>query len=117
MTHPGPQTAREAAEENAKAVAEGNLAVVMGQLTPEAMAQMMQLGAQGGGLTPQQLPSITGYTIEAAGVDGESETFNVTFISAVGTATVAARWKQVLGQWKIAAIELLSAQQTEQKGS
>jgi hypothetical protein len=117
MTNPGPQTAREAAEQNAKAVAEGNLAVVMGQLTPEAMAQMMQLGAQGGGLTPQQLPSITGYTIEDVGSDGESETFNVTFTSAAGTATIAARWKQVLGQWKIAAIQLVSAQQTEQSGS
>ncbi|MEZ4493659.1 MAG: hypothetical protein R3C29_10160 [Dehalococcoidia bacterium] len=117
MTNPGPQTAREAAELNAKAVAEGNLAVVMGQLTPEAMAQMMQLGAQGGGLTPQQMPAITGYTIEEAGSDGESETFNVTFTSAIGTATVAARWKQVLGQWKIAGIALVSAEQTGEAGS
>ena len=117
MTNPGPQSAREAAEQNAKAVAEGNVAVVMGQLTPEAMAQMMQLGSQGGGLTPQQLPQITGYSIEEAGSDAESETFNVTFNSAAGTATIATRWKQVLGQWKIAGIELVSAEQTEQPDS
>jgi hypothetical protein len=112
MTNPAPQTAREAAEINAKAVVEGNLAVVMGHLTPEAMAQMMQLGAQGGGLTPQQLPSITGYAIEEAGSDGESETFHVTFNSEIGSATIAATWKQVMGQWKVASLALVSAEQT-----
>lgn len=113
MTQP-PTTAREAAEQNAKAVAEGNLAVVMGQLTPDAMAQMMQLGAQGGGLSPQQMPSITGYEIEEAGRDDDSETFNVTFQSPAGTATIAVRWTQVMGQWKIAGLSLVSAEAAEQ---
>jgi hypothetical protein len=89
----------------------------MGQLTPEAMGQMMQLGTQGGGLSPQQLPAITGYTIEEAGGDDETETFHVTFLSASGTATVAARWKQVMGQWKIASLELVSAEAAGEAGS
>lgn len=105
----GPGTAREAAEQNAQAVMAGNLAGIMGQLTPEALGQMMQLGGQGG-MSPAQMPSIEGYEIAEAGSDGESETFHVTFRSAVGTATLSARWKQVLGQWKITEIGLVSAE-------
>jgi hypothetical protein len=105
----GPGTAREAAEKNAQAVMSGNLAEIMGQLTPEALAQMMQLGGQGG-MSPAQMPSIEGYEIAEAGSDGDSETFYVTFRSAVGTATLSARWKQVLGQWKITEIGLVSAE-------
>ena len=105
----GPATAREAAENNAKAIMAGHLAVVMGQLTPEAMAQMLQLGSQGG-MTPQQLPAISGYEIADAGTDSESQTFHVTFQSEAGTATLSTRWKQVLGQWKIAELGLVSAQ-------
>lgn len=105
----GPGTAREAAEQNARAVMAGNLAAIMGQLTPEALGQMMQLGSQGG-MSPAQMPSIEGYEIEEAGSDGESETFHVTFRSAAGNATLSARWEQIMGQWKITAIGLVSAQ-------
>jgi hypothetical protein len=105
----GPATAREAVENNAKAIMAGHLAVVMGQLTPEAMAQMLQLGGQGG-MTPQQLPAISGYEIVEAGQDAESETFHVTFHSEAGTATLSTRWKQILGHWKIAELGLVSAE-------
>jgi len=104
-----PGTAREAAEKNAQAVMAGNLAEIMGQLTPEALAQMMQLGSQGG-MSPAQMPGITGYEIAAAGADAESETFHVTFHSPVGAATLSARWKQIMGQWKITEVGLVSAE-------
>ena len=108
----GPGTAREAAEKNAQAVMTGNLAEIMGQLTPEALAQMMQLGGQGG-MSPAQMPSISGYDIAEAGADAQSETFHVTFHSPAGKATLSAKWKQLMGQWKIAEIGLVSAEPAE----
>lgn len=107
------ETAREAAERNAQAVMSGNLTQVMADITPEALAQMMQMGAQAqasGLQTPQTLPSIQSYTLETVSEDDEGSVFNVTFHSEAGTATIAARWKLVMGQWKIAGVELVSAQ-------
>jgi len=105
-------TARDAAERNAAAVMGGDLAQVMADVTPQALQQMMQLGS-GGGLTPQSMPSITGYTIAEAGRDGEAELFHVTFESAAGSATLATRWEQVMGQWKITEVGLVAAEGAE----
>jgi hypothetical protein len=75
---------------------------------------MMQMGAQAqaaGLQTPQTLPSIQSYTLETVSEDEEEgSVFNVTFHSEAGTATLATRWKQIMGQWKIAGVELVSAQ-------
>ncbi len=111
-----PGSAREAAERNAEAVTTGNLSQVMADITPEALAQMMQLGAQAGGLSPAAMPSIEGYEIADAGQDADGQVFNVTFRSAAGTATIATTWKQIMGQWKIAAVELLSVEQAASEG-
>ncbi|GAB4339640.1 MAG: hypothetical protein Kow0010_27680 [Dehalococcoidia bacterium] len=105
-------TARDAAERNATAVMAGNLAQVMADITPQALQQMMQLGS-GGDLTPQSMPTITGYHIDEMGSDGDTELFHVTFESPAGTATLATRWAQVMGQWKIVEIGLVSAQRAE----
>lgn len=108
------ETARDAAERNAQAVMSGNLTQVMADVTPEALAQMMQMGAQAqaaGLQTPQSLPSIQSYTLETVSEDDEEgSVFNVTFHSEAGTATLATRWKRIMGQWKIAGVELVSAQ-------
>ncbi len=103
-------SAREAAERNAQAVMTGNLSQVMADITPEALAQMMALGSQAGGLSPAQMPNIEGYELEEMGgtPDG-GQLFHVTFRSSAGTATLGATWKQVMGQWKIAKVDLLSA--------
>lgn len=109
MTEPG--SAREAAERNAQAVMTGNLSQVMADITPEALTQMMTLGAQAGGLSPAQMPNIEGYEIAEMGETGDGgQLFQVTFRSSVGTATLGATWKQVMGQWKIAKVELVSAE-------
>ena len=105
-------TAREAAERNATAVMAGNLAQVMADITPQALQQMMQLGS-GGNLAPQSMPSITGYRIDEVGREGDAELFHVTFESPAGTATLATRWEQVMGQWKITEIGLVSAERAE----
>lgn len=105
----GAGTAREAVERTATAVMSGNLAQVMADITPQALQQMMQLGS-GGNLTPQSMPSITGYTVAELGQDGEAELFHITFESPAGTATLATRWEQVMGQWKITEVGLVSAE-------
>lgn len=105
-----PSSAREATDRTADAVMTGNLAQVMADLTPEALAQMMTLGSAAGGLSPAQMPSIEGYEIEDRGAEGDAEVFHITFRSSVGTATLKAAWKQVMGQWKITAVSLVSAE-------
>lgn len=107
-----PANAREAAERNAKAVMTGNLAQVMADVTPEALQQLMGLGSSGG-LTPQSMPSITGYALEERPDGGDGELIHVRFDSEAGSATIATRWKEVMGQWKITEVELVSAQESE----
>jgi len=108
---PSPATAREAAERNAEAVVAGNFAQVMASVTPEALMQMMQMGASGG-LAPTQMPGVTGYELVEAGQteDGEGEMFQVTFASSAGSATLETTWRLVAGDWKVTAIRLVSAE-------
>ena len=105
-----PGSAREAAERNAKAVMSGNLSQIMADITPEALSQMMQMASAAGGLSPASMPNIEGYAIEELPLEGEAHPFNVTFTAAIGKATLATTWKQVMGQWKITAIALVSAE-------
>lgn len=110
-----PSTAREAAERNAKAIMEGNLSQLMADITPEVLAQVMAMGAQApAGLSITQMPNIQAYDIAAKGQEGEAEVFDVTFRSDVGSATIAASWKQVMGQWKIVNVALVSAELAQQ---
>jgi hypothetical protein len=105
-----PSSAREANDRTASAVVTGNLAQVMADLTPEALGQMMSLGSAAGGLSPAQMPSIEGYDVQEMGSEGDAEIFHITFRSSVGTATLKAAWKQVMGQWKITAVSLVEAE-------
>lgn len=114
MAEPG--TAREAAERNAQAVMSGNLAQLMADITPDALQQMMTMGAQGG-LSPATMPSISGYDIVEAGANGDAEVFQVTFRSDAGTATVAMHWKLIMGQWKVTGVDLISADRTGPAGA
>ena len=106
-----PATSREAAERNARAVMVGDLAQVMADVTPQALQQLMSLGS--GGMSPSALPSITGYEVQEQPADeAEGDLFHVRFDSPQGTATIAARWKQVLGQWKITEVSLVQAEES-----
>lgn len=106
-----PATAREAAERNASAIMSGNLAQLMADITPDVMAQVMAMSAQAPqGLSLASMPNIQGYEIVEKGLEGDAEVFEVAFKSDIGTATIAASWKQVMGQWKITAVSLVSAE-------
>ncbi len=106
-----PTTAREAAERNAQAIMSGNLSQLMADITPEVLAQVMAMGAQAGGGEPPPNPHNEGDELKDFGPQEDGgELFHVTFRSSVGTATLGATWKQVMGQWKIVAVSLVSAE-------
>lgn len=114
-------SAREAVERSAQAIVAGNIVQVMSDLTPEALAQVLQMASEQG-LNPGSvtalggLPGISGYTVIDAGKDEDSETFLVTFEAPEGRATVESTWKQVLGQWKIAAFRVVDLKRTDGEG-
>jgi hypothetical protein len=95
----------------------GNLSQIMADITPDALSQLMAMSAAAGGLSPAAMPNIEGYEVEDVGADGDGEVFHVTFRAAVGRATAAMTWKQVLGQWKITAVSLVSAEAAEGGGT
>ncbi len=103
-------SAREAVERNAQAVMAGNFSQIMADITPEALTKMMQMGAAAGGVSPAQMPNIETYAIAEMGEDGDAQLFHVTFAGAAGRATLGTSWKQIMGQWKITDISLVSAE-------
>lgn len=105
-----PGSAREAVERNAQAVMSGNLAQIMADITPEALAQMMQMGAAAGAMSPASMPNIQGYEVTEMPPDGEARVFHVRFGSSVGHATLSTAWKPIMGQWKITAVALVSVE-------
>ena len=111
-----PDALREAVERNARAVMEGNFSQLMADITPEALAQMMAMapaGATPGGMSLAQMPSISGYTIEDLGAEDDGHVYQVRFESPSGSATLAATWKQVVGQWKITAVRVVSIEPSQ----
>lgn len=106
-------TARDAAERNARAVMTGDLTRVMADITPEAMAKLMQMGAEAqaaGHPTPTTMPNIDSYEVVDDESDANGSTFHVTFVAPIGRATVKTRWEQLLGEWKLVDIALVSAE-------
>ena len=108
-----PGSACEAMERNAQAVMSGNLAQIMADITPEALAQMMQMGAAAGGMSPASMPNIQGYEVTELPPDGEAQVFQVRFSSSIGNATLSMSWKPIMGQWKITAVALVSVEPTD----
>lgn len=111
MSEPG--DVRAAVERTARAVMTGNLAQVMADLAPEAMAQLMQLASGAQGLSPSQLPSIDGFEVEEDSVSADEARFRVRFRSSVGNVVVATTWRPMLGQWKVAEIGLAGFEPAE----
>lgn len=86
----------------------GNFAQIMADITPEALAQLMQHMPPSGQMSLTSMPAINRYDIEALGPAGEAHVYNVTFHSEMGKATLGSEWKQILGQWKISGVTLMS---------
>jgi hypothetical protein len=103
-----PGTVQEAVERNARAVMSGDFATLMADITPEALAEMMKMAPGATSSALQQLPNIESYEVMEELADSEEPLFHVTFRSALGSATLATRWKTVLGRWKITSVQVVS---------
>jgi hypothetical protein len=109
-----PAGLRQAVERNAEAVRTGNLAQLMADITPEALADMMRAAPSGLSMANfAQLPEVTGWSTEYRGREGDAEAFSVTFESAAGTATLLSRWRRVVGQWKVVGVQVVAAEAAE----
>lgn len=108
MTQPT-ETAREAVERNAQALASGQIATVMADITPQALGQLMHLSARAGQMSPGQMPADATYVIEERGPDDIGEVFDVRFSSTAGSVALRTTWAAVAGRWKVASVELLDA--------
>ena len=91
--------AEEFIREHAMKASSGRLPEILGDLTPEAMSQVMPLMA--GGPNPP-----TGNTVAAVSNSGEDHLFDVTYTGDDGkSVTIRDTVRQVDGTWKIVKIE------------
>jgi hypothetical protein len=98
-----PETADEAMRRACELIMAGDFFSAMADLTPEAMADAMNLGM---GMTGLPLPE--GYELEAPEQVGEDTRYHVTFKSGERRMRAFANWRQIDGAWKIAAIGIES---------
>ena len=91
----------EAVKQNCQALLIGDLMRVMNDLTPEAMAQVMQ----GGGGNMGAMPALTSFDIQSHEQQGDDHVFKIKF-DGDQSFTALATWRDVGGQWKIAALAM-----------
>ncbi|MCL6643716.1 MAG: hypothetical protein K6U88_01855 [Dehalococcoidia bacterium] len=97
---------KEAAEQFAKDLVNQNIAGLMMAFTPNGMGQAMALQAQmqgAGGPQPTGTPTVT---VELQGQEGDDHLVDIVMSSDAGTRTIATRWKDVAGAWKVDGIAL-----------
>jgi hypothetical protein len=93
----------QAVKENCQALLAGDLMRVMTDLTPEALGQVMSGAGAGGGMGA--MPALTGFDIQSHDQQGEDHVFKIKF-SGDQEFTALATWRDVGGQWKIAALAM-----------
>lgn len=95
--------AQEAAERLAANVAAGNLALVLADIAPEALAKAMQANpaAAGGAGGLPALPAIREWHVEPVGDSPAGPIFRLRFHSDAGDAVIETTWGEVMGQWKV----------------
>ncbi len=97
---------KEAAEQFAKDLVNQNIAGLMMAFTPNGMGQAMALQSQmqaAGGPQPTGTPTVT---VEVQGQEGDDHLVDIVMSSDAGTRTIATRWKDVAGSWKVDGIAL-----------
>lgn len=103
-----------AVERTAEAVKSGNFAQLMADVTPEAIAQLMQMAPAGAGqLSITSMPAISGFDITEQPMEGDAHVFQVAFHSSIGRATLAGSWRNILGQWKVTGVRLVGIEPAE----
>jgi hypothetical protein len=91
----------EAVKQNCQALLIGDLMRVMNDLTPEAMAQVMQ----GGGGNMGAMPALTSFDIQSHEQQGDDHVFKIKF-DGDQSFTALATCRDVGGQWKIASLAM-----------
>ncbi len=97
---------KEAAEQFAKDLVSQNIAGLMMAFTPNGMGQAMALQSQmqaAGGPQPTGTPTVT---VELQGQEGDDHLVDIVMSSDAGSRTIATRWKDVAGSWKVDGIAL-----------
>ena len=93
-------TVDEAVMQNCQALLIGDLMRVMNDLTAEALTQLMSGGGSMGAM-----PALTSFDIEGHDVSGDDHIFKIAF-KGDQDFTALATWRDVGGQWKIAALAM-----------
>jgi len=91
----------DAVKENCQALLTGDLMRVMNDLTPEAMAQVMS----NAGASMGAMPQLTGFDIQSHEEQGDDHVFKIKFSGDQDFMAIAT-WRDVGGQWKIAALSM-----------
>jgi hypothetical protein len=96
---------KEAADTFAKDLVNQNIAGLMMAFTPNGMGQAMALQSQmaAAGPQPAGTPEIT---LNMGGQEGEDHLVDIVMSSGGEARTIATRWKDVAGAWKVDAISL-----------
>jgi len=94
-------TAADKMRSTCDAIMRGDFMSAMADLTPNAMAEAMQLA---GGFTGVPMPE--GYTIDNEAVAGDESRFHVTFRGAGQQLSATVGWQMLEGAWKITSIRL-----------
>ena len=89
----------DAAKRHGQAVVDSNMAQVMADLAPEAMAGAMALGAV--------LQGVTKYEVVSKNADGADHVIQIKYTTASGDATVQSRWRATGDEWKIVEVAKL----------
>lgn len=91
----------EAVKQNCQALLIGDLMRVMNDLTPEAMARVMQDSAGNMGA----MPVLRSFDIQSHDQQGDDHLFKIKF-AGDQDFTAVATWRDIGGQWKIAALTM-----------
>ena len=83
------------------AIIAGDFVTAMADVTPEALAQAIGLGA---GLT--NIPPPESYEIESKGVLESEQRFSVSFRAETKYLIATIGWREIEGAWKISSIRL-----------
>jgi hypothetical protein len=91
----------EAVKQNCQALLIGDLMRVMNDLTPEAMAELMA----NAGASMGAMPALKSFDIQSHDEQGTDHVFKIKF-AGDQDFTAVATWRDVGGQWKIAALAM-----------
>ena len=95
---------KESAEQFGRDLMNQNIAGLMMAFTPNGMTQAMALqGQMAGQPQPTGTPTLN---VEVGGQEGEDHLVDLVMSSDAGSRTIATRWKEIAGAWKVDGISL-----------